>query len=148
MVKSSAAQQLKIVIVYLIFGVGIGIITSMALALGRVVPDTMGFAFLVVIPITLLYLFFRLFREFNKVIIGSTDVTVISFLGKKKVYPFDSTEFSFAIGGYKAYGAKYAPVLHMAVMDTGLNKSKKYRLSPYNEKQILEIIDLLTKNSH
>ncbi len=147
MVKTSIIKQMVILFIYALYGVGIGGIVSASLYFGKVLPDTMGYAFLVIVPIALLYILFRVFNNFNKVTIDSTNVIVTSFLGKKTMYPYSGTEFVFADGGYKIYSVTYLHILHMATIDTVSQKTKEYQLAPYDDKQIPEIINLIESNS-
>lgn len=148
MIEKSISQQLKIIFVYLFFGFGIGTIISIVLILGfKALPDTMGYSMLVIVSITLLYSIFRLSRDFNKVIIDTINVTVVSFWRQKTIYPYSSTKFEFVIGGYKVYGAKFAPVLHLITINTLSEKTKKYRLPQYDDEKILEIINSIEKNT-
>lgn len=148
MIKTSASQKLKIVIVYLLFGIGIGGIISMILSLNKILPDTMFSMFIVVVPVTFIYVSLRMVKAFNTIAIDSNNITVSSMLGRKTAYLRSICEISFSIGGYKAYGAEYAPLLFVHIVDTANKKSKTYTLAPYNNKQIAEIINVFEKTKH
>lgn len=143
MVHTSANQKIKILVVYLLWGIGIGAILSMILSLSKLLPDTFMSMLAVVLPVTCVYVVLRMVRSFNQICIDADKITIVSVVGKKTEYPRDEFVFSLAIKGYTAYGTKYAPLLYINILHSQAQKQKNYILAPYNEVQISQIADML-----
>lgn len=137
--KGSLGQKLKIIFGYSIYGIGFGGMVSIALVLTKKIPDKFEYIWPVVLPIALVYVFYKLVRCFNSIEIDDSKVVIKSIFGKEKEYLRGDVEFAFSEGGFNIYQQPFAPILYLHVVEQGDNKAYRHALAIYDEYQIEDI---------
>lgn len=139
----SKKQTAKIIFVYSILGFGVGGIVSLILVLMKKIPDQATPIFMIAIPIAVVFLIFKMMRNFNRITFDNNDLEVRSFLGNQKHFDIRTCDFDASIGGYSIYQQPFAPILYLKIMPNTGDKGHVFPLPLYSQKQIDAIIQKL-----
>lgn len=141
MIHTSTTQKMKILIIYLFYGLGIGLAISLVVSLNAILPDTIESMLIVTIPICIIFTSLRAIHAFNTIKSDETSLTIVSFLKKRTTYSKNDIKYSFSVKEYTVFGANYAPLLYLYIFDEMTKRKTKYLLAPYSKNQIMEILN-------
>lgn len=142
MFNESVGQKVKVILFNFIFGIGIGGLISLVLVMTKKIPDKFGPIMTVALPIGLVYVIYKAFKNFNKIEITNQMITISNLFGKKQTFDRSGLNVQLELGSYSINYAKFAPILTIYLQEEN-TKVKKYNLAGYNEKNIEAIAGYL-----
>lgn len=137
--KKSLGQQLNMLFIYTFFGLGIGAIITMTLTLSKIIPDTGMTVLYIVLPITLIFVGYKVSTRFTSMTFNETNIEVKELFKPSVTYVLSQTECKTGIKYYRMYGATISVLFVLSVKDHATNKTKKYKTVLYDEKELKKL---------
>lgn len=143
MFTKSIAETAKLLFLDLLWGAGFGAVLSMILVFGFRFPDTFAFVMVVVTPVALVYLVWKIVTKYSSITITDSGVVIKTMLGKTQLFGFDAYEIQPIVTSYRLSYIPFALGISAVVTTKATHKTKQMNIHGYPKNEIERIVTAL-----